>query len=67
MVINDVVTLLKETLPRAVALEMALADDLWFVSANSTQLSQVLMNLGVNGRDACREGAGFASVPATSQ
>ncbi len=56
MVINDVVTLLKETLPRAVALEMALADDLWFVSANSTQLSQVLMNLGVNGRDAMPRG-----------
>ncbi len=55
-VIRDVVSLLKETLPRAIALDMEIAGDLWLVVANTTQLSQVLMNLGVNARDAMPNG-----------
>lgn len=51
-VIRDVVTLLGETLPRAIEIQTECAPDLWPVSANSTQISQVLMNLGVNARDA---------------
>ena len=51
-VINEVVTLLRETLPRGVKIEMHIQHDLWAISANSTQVSQVLMNLGINARDA---------------
>lgn len=52
LVIKDVVMLLSDTLPRAISIETSLPGDLWAVFANSTQLNQVLMNLGVNARDA---------------
>ncbi|HTH48162.1 MAG TPA: ATP-binding protein, partial [Candidatus Limnocylindria bacterium] len=42
--------------PRAINLEMDLEDELWLIRANSVQLSQVLMNLGVNARDAMPKG-----------
>jgi CheY-like chemotaxis protein len=56
LVIQDVVTLLRETLPRAISLEMDVPGELWHVVADSTQLSQVLMNLCVNARDAMSGG-----------
>ncbi|HUG10707.1 MAG TPA: response regulator [Opitutaceae bacterium] len=52
LVINDVVAMLKGTVPRLVQIETILAPDLWTVVANPTQLGQVLMNLAVNARDA---------------
>ncbi|MDB6168349.1 MAG: sensor hybrid histidine kinase [Verrucomicrobia bacterium] len=55
-VIRDVVTLLVETLPRSISIETDVAAHLAPISADSTQLSQVLMNLGVNARDAMPEG-----------
>jgi PAS domain S-box-containing protein len=55
-VIREVVTLLGETLPRSIAIEMDVATGLAPISADSTQLSQVLMNLGVNARDAMPDG-----------
>lgn len=56
LVIKDVVLLLSDTLPRAISIETDIASDLWLILANSTQLSQVLMNLGVNARDAMPHG-----------
>jgi len=52
LVIREVMTLLKETLPRAIAIETRYEPDLGTVLGNATQVSQVLMNLGVNARDA---------------
>ena len=52
LIIYDVVSLLRETLPRAISIQTDVPRDLWPVLANSTQLSQVFMNLGVNARDA---------------
>lgn len=61
LVIGEVMTLLRETLPRSVELQTDLPDDIWPIVGNSTQLSQVLMNLGVNARDAMN-GSGVLKV-----
>ncbi len=56
LIIRDVTQLLAETLPRSVALDSQVPRDLWLVNSSSTQLSQVVMNLCVNARDAMPQG-----------
>ncbi|HVU17867.1 MAG TPA: PAS domain S-box protein [Candidatus Didemnitutus sp.] len=56
LVIRDVAQLLRETLPRSITLETEAPKNLALVRSNSTHLGQVLMNLGVNARDAMPEG-----------
>ncbi len=56
LIVRDVVQLLSETLPRAIAIETDMPTDLALVHTNSTQLSQVIMNLCVNARDAMPQG-----------
>ncbi|MDB6127886.1 MAG: hybrid sensor histidine kinase/response regulator [Verrucomicrobia bacterium] len=56
LLIREVTTLLAETLPRSISLEMELPHNLGLVSADATQLSQVFMNLCVNARDAMPAG-----------
>jgi two-component system cell cycle sensor histidine kinase/response regulator CckA len=55
-VANEVVALLRQTLPRSIEIELGVAEGLPKVRTDATQLSQVLMNLGVNARDAMIEG-----------
>jgi len=55
-VISEVKSLLNHTLPKPVSIQVEMADDLWTVSGDATQFSQVLMNLCVNARDAMPSG-----------
>ena len=54
--IKEIVKILRETLPKSIEINFNIADDLWIISADATQIHQVLMNLSVNARDAMPEG-----------
>ena len=51
-IVKEVARLLRSTMPTSISIECALADDLPEVLISPVQLHQVLMNLGVNARDA---------------
>ena len=50
--IKDLAAVLKETLPKSISLKYDIAPDLWTISADPTQIHQVLMNICINARDA---------------
>lgn len=52
LLIQEVVGLLREAFSDSVNIETVIQKNLWSISANSTQLSQVLINLGLHARDA---------------
>ena len=56
----------QETFPKSIEFYADIAPDLWSVSADATQLHQVLMNLCVNARDAMLDG-GTLSISAENQ
>ncbi|MFZ3169105.1 MAG: PAS domain S-box protein, partial [Candidatus Methanoperedens sp.] len=51
-VISEIEKIVKETFPRNIELRNDIPDNLWIISADITQLHQVIMNLYVNARDA---------------
>lgn len=61
--IKEIVKILKETLPKSIQISFEISTDLWLISADATQMHQVLMNLCVNARDAMPEG-GLISIKA---
>lgn len=61
--IKEIVKILKETLPKSIEISFQIPDNLWIISADATQMHQVLMNLCVNARDAMPEG-GLISIKA---
>ncbi|MFZ5573522.1 MAG: hybrid sensor histidine kinase/response regulator [Thermodesulfobacteriota bacterium] len=54
--IQRVRNLLERTIPKMIHIELELAPDQTIVNADPVQIEQVLMNLGVNARDAMPEG-----------
>ncbi|MBI5471695.1 MAG: PAS domain S-box protein [Ignavibacteriae bacterium] len=50
--IKEIERIARETFPRAISIETAVARDLWPISGDATQLHQVLLNFCVNARDA---------------
>jgi len=61
--VKEMEKLARDTFPQNIRVEAHIADDLWPVRGNATQLHQVLLNLCVNARDAMAEG-GSLSVAA---
>ena len=58
--IKEIVKILRETLPKSIEINFQIPNDLWVISADATQMHQVLMNLCVNARDAMPEGGSIA-------
>ncbi len=58
--IEEMAKLTRETFPKNIELSFQVPADLWPVSADATQLDQVLLNLCVNARDAMPDGGRLA-------
>src|SRR5215218_151983 len=58
--IKEIVKILRETLPKSIEISFQVPGDLWIISADATQIHQVLMNLCVNARDAMPEGGSIS-------
>ncbi|MDJ0732934.1 MAG: ATP-binding protein [Nostocaceae cyanobacterium] len=54
--IREIEQIIRETFPKSIDILTDVSPDLWLVSADATQLHQVLMNLCVNARDAMPDG-----------
>lgn len=55
-VVKDLVSVLRETLPKSITIKYELAPEPWLISADPTQIHQVLMNICLNARDAMPNG-----------
>jgi two-component system cell cycle sensor histidine kinase/response regulator CckA len=64
-VINEIGSITKSTFPKNITLSTSTAGDIWLISSDPTQLTQILLNLCVNARDALPQG-GHISVNATN-
>jgi PAS domain S-box-containing protein len=58
--IKEIVKILGETFPKSIEINFKIPNDLWIISADATQIHQVLMNLCVNARDAMPEGGSIS-------
>ena len=58
--VKEAEKLARDTFPQNITLSAQVADDLWAVRGNATQLHQVLLNLCVNARDAMPQGGSLS-------
>lgn len=54
--VKEVIRIVRDTLPKSINIRFFIPDNLWTISADPTQVHQVLMNLCVNARDAMLSG-----------
>jgi PAS domain S-box-containing protein len=54
--VNAAIKLLERTFPRMIDIRTDLSLDLWEISADPTQMEQIIMNLSLNARDAMPDG-----------
>ena len=59
-IVKEMEKLARDTLPQNIAVSANVAEDLWPVRGNATQLHQVLLNLCVNARDAMTMGGSLS-------
>ncbi|HEY9165835.1 MAG TPA: ATP-binding protein [Candidatus Kryptonia bacterium] len=55
-IIHEAVTLMRATFSKSISIVEATPQTLWLISGDATRLTQLLMNLGVNARDAMPDG-----------
>jgi PAS domain S-box-containing protein len=60
--IREITHLLNTSIPKKVALELDLAEELPAVDADAAQIQQLVMNLVINGAEACGEAPGAVRV-----
>jgi len=65
MVLSELRTMLRRTIPKSVAIDLDLASDLWTVQIDVGELEQLVLNLIVNAADAMPEG-GKALIQTTN-
>ena len=55
-IVKEIVTVLTETIQKSITVKYDLDPDLWTISADPTQIHQILMNVCINARDAMPSG-----------
>ena len=55
-IVKDTISIMGETFPKSIEVKESIPRDTWTIRGDATQLSQLLMNLCVNARDAMEEG-----------
>lgn len=61
-IVNEITKLLRETFPKTILVSSELQKDLPSITADASQIHQVLLNIFINARDAMPRGVGILSI-----